>query len=117
MVRMGILSRLLGRGRSEERLRDSLERVAILYRQIIKSEHYVVYDLRKAHNLIQRERNLRGRLKSLDKLKDSKSLGEEAKRVLNEERRVIREMERYANSALRKIRLQRNKIRAIRKYL
>ena len=117
MVRMGFFSFLLGRRRSEERLRDSLERIGILYRQIIKSEHYVVYDLRKAHNLIQRERNLRSRLTSLDKLKDSKSLGEEARSILKEEKRVIREMERYANNALRKIRLQRNKIRAIRRYL
>ena len=114
---MGIFSFLLGKRKSEERLRDSLERIAILYRHIIRSEHHVVYDLRKAHNLIQRERELRSRIRSLGKLKDAKIIGEEARSILNEERRVIKEMERYANNALRKIRLQRSKIRAIRRYL
>ncbi len=116
-MKMGLFSFLLGKRKSEERLRDSLERVAILYRHIISSEHHVVYDLRKAHNLIQRERELRNRIRSLDKLKNAKGVGEEARSILREERRVIREMEHYANNALNKIRLQRSKIRAIRRYL
>jgi len=117
MVKMGIFSFLFGRRRSEERLRDSIGRVATLYKEILSSEHRVVYDLHKEYHLIQRERNLRSNLSSLERLKDSKRIGEEAKRILDEERRIVKDMEYYVNKALRRIKLQRGKIRAIRRYL